>query len=167
MLTTSRGNLVLNKSSTYDEIKIKWKHCCESLTENMAIHRHCLPSENQAINVRAKGWALRKNRKVVRFSEKLKTYLRGMFEAGAHSGNKINPMDVARKMRVCVDEDRNKMFQSHEYLQQGQIASYLSRLAVMAKVPASKRQTIDDADLETVVAHLNAVETIEIINHGV
>jgi hypothetical protein len=35
----------------------------------------------------------------------------------------------------------------------------------MAKVLASKRQTIDDADLETVVAHLNAVETIEIINH--
>ena len=45
---------VLNKSSTCDEIKIKWKHCCESLTENIAIHRHCLPSENQAINVRAK-----------------------------------------------------------------------------------------------------------------
>jgi hypothetical protein len=51
----------------------------KSLTENMAIHRHCLPSENQAINVRAKGWALRKNRKVVRFSEKVKTYLRGMY----------------------------------------------------------------------------------------
>ena len=49
----------------------------------------------------------------------------------------------------------------------GKIASCFSRLAVMAKVPASKRQTIDDADLETVVAHLNAVETIEIINHGV
>jgi hypothetical protein len=26
---------------------------------------------------------------------------------GAHSGNKINPMDVARNMRVCVDEDGN------------------------------------------------------------
>ena len=71
----------------------------------MAIHRHCLPSENQAINVRAKGWALRKDRKVVRFSEKVKPYLRGMLEAGAHSGNKINSMDVARNMRVCVDED--------------------------------------------------------------
>ena len=78
---------VLNKSSTYDEIKIKYKHCCQSLTENMAIHRHCLPSENQAINVRAKGWALRKDRKVVRFCEKVKAYLRGTFQAGAHGGN--------------------------------------------------------------------------------
>lgn len=34
----------------------------------------------------------------------------------------------------------------------------------MAKCPPSKRQTIDDADLESVVAHLNAVEAIEIIN---
>jgi hypothetical protein len=32
------------------------------------------------------------------------------------------------------------MFQSHEYLQQGQI----DRLAIMAKVPASKRQTINE-----------------------
>lgn len=70
-------------------------------------------------------------------------------------------------MTVCVDEDGNNMCQSHEYLQQGQIASYFSRPAIMAKVPASKRQTIDDADLETVVAYLNAVETIEFINHGV
>jgi len=40
------------------------------------------------------------------------------------------------------------MFQSHENLQQGQIASYFSRLAIMAKVPASKRQTIDEVKVQ-------------------
>jgi hypothetical protein len=36
------------------------------------------------------------------------------------------------------------MFQSHEYLQQGQI----DRLAIMAKVPASKRQTINEVKVQ-------------------
>lgn len=58
------------------------------------------------------------------------------------------------------------MFQPiNEYLQKGQIASFF-RLAVMAKIPSKRRQTIDEADLESGVAHLHSIEAIEIINHS-
>ncbi|XP_021349429.1 uncharacterized protein LOC110447815 [Mizuhopecten yessoensis] len=50
------------------------------------------------------GWALRKDRKINRFFEKVKTFLRGIFEAG-QGGKKVNPMDAANHMRVCMDED--------------------------------------------------------------
>ena len=68
--------------------------------------------------------------------------MRGIFEAGELGCKKVNAMEVASHMRVCLDEEGNKMFKPSEYFQQGQIASFFFRLAVMAKVPPKKRQTI-------------------------
>ena len=76
-------------------------------------------------------------------------------------------MEVANHIRVYLDEEGKKVFQPFEYLQLGQIASFFSRLAVIAKVSPKKRQTIDDSDLESVIAHLNSVGAIEIVNNDI
>ncbi|XP_052065791.1 uncharacterized protein LOC127705502 [Mytilus californianus] len=158
---------ILNKISTFDEIKLKWKECCDDVTEKVMMDRNNVVLENTKTIDLPMGWALSKDKKIIRFSDKVKTFLRGIFQGGSQGGKKVNAVDVANHMRVCLDEEGNKMFQPHEYLQQGQIASFFSRLAVMAKIPPKRRQTVDDADLESVVAHLNSIEAIEISNNDV
>ncbi|CAG2210475.1 unnamed protein product [Mytilus edulis] len=109
------------------------------------------------------GWAIKKERKNQRFTENLKTYLRAIFNAGEQSGRKSNADDVSRNMRVCRDENGNKMFQPDECLQPSQIASFFSRLCVMTR-NTRPQQTLDDEDLEPALNLIDAMEAMDVLN---
>ena len=70
------------------------------------------------------GWALKRDRKSVRFDEKVKHYLRGIYAGGKGSGSKARPAHVVRNMRVCRDEYGRKMFSPEQYLLPSQVASF-------------------------------------------
>lgn len=70
--------------------------------------------------------------------------------------------DVSRNMRVCRDENGQKMFSPEEYLQPSQISSFFSRMCVMAR--NSKQQTIDDEDLAPALTLIDTMEAMDIIN---
>ena len=69
---------------------------------------------------------------------------------------KKNAMEVVNHMRVCLDEKGNKMFKPSEYLQQGQKSLFFR----YGQSSTLEKQTIDDSDLESVIALLNSVEVI-------
>lgn len=151
----------LNRISTYDNIKIKWKESCLNIAEHATVSRDSKltpgsPSSDM-------GWAIKKDRKNQRFTENVKTYLRAIFNAGEQSGRKSNADDVSRNMRVCRDENGNKMFQPEECLQPSQIASFFSRLCVMTR-NTRPQQTLDDEDLEPALNLIDAMEAMDVLN---
>ena len=98
----------INQSPTFDKIKLEWKESCHTMTE------HSLLSRGSSLEIgypsSPMGWALKEDRRNVRFNEKVKAYLKGIFEAGERSGRKANALDISRNMRVCLDDDGGKMF---------------------------------------------------------
>ncbi|XP_063436491.1 uncharacterized protein LOC134717922 [Mytilus trossulus] len=151
----------LNRISTYDNIKIKWKESCLNIAEHATVSRDSKltpgsPSSDM-------GWAIKKDRKSHRFTENVKTYLRAIFNAGEQSGRKSNADDVSRNMRVCRDENGNKMFQPEKCLQPSQIASFFSRLCVMTR-NTRPQQTLDDEDLEPALNLIDAMEAMDVLN---
>lgn len=46
------------------------------------------------------GWAVSKDKKIIRFSDKVKTFLRGIFQGGAQGDKKDNAVGVAYHMYV-------------------------------------------------------------------
>ncbi|XP_052097306.1 uncharacterized protein LOC127732267 [Mytilus californianus] len=113
------------------------------------------PNISQDISKEQQGWALKKEKKHVRFSDKVKLYLKSIFEDGEKSGNKMNAGTVARNMRVAL-ENGTKMFCNSEYLNACQITSYFSRLAAEKKMPSKCSEDIDSA-----VALIERFEAIE------
>ena len=76
------------------------------------------------------GWALRLTQTSrARFSDKQKEYLTNKFVIGETTGQKANPVHVARSMMTARDETGKRMFSSAEFLTAKQITSFLSHLA--------------------------------------
>ncbi|CAH3146238.1 unnamed protein product, partial [Porites lobata] len=76
------------------------------------------------------GWALRLTQTSrARFSDKQKEYLTNKFLIGETTGQKANPVHVARSMMTARDETGKRMFSSEEFLTAKQITSFFSRLA--------------------------------------
>ena len=76
------------------------------------------------------GWALRPTQTSrASFSDKQKEYLTNKFLIGETTGQKANPVHVARSMMTARDETGKRMFSSAEFLTAKQITSFFSRLA--------------------------------------
>ena len=83
------------------------------------------------------GWALRLTQTSrARFSDKQKEYLTNKFLIGETTGQKANPVHVARSMMTARDETGKRMFSSEEFLTAKQITSFFSRLAAKRNVSA-------------------------------
>ncbi|XP_063418195.1 uncharacterized protein LOC134700982 [Mytilus trossulus] len=142
--------------STFDGIKMKWRDICLDIDTTSSKTKHStLSAGTSELSL---GWALKKDRKNHRFSEKVKVYLKGVFDEGESSGNKANPVNVSRNMRVCHDGDGMKMFTPKEYLQPSQITSYFSRLVVLSRAPAT--DVVED-DIDSTIAIINQAEALE------
>ena len=48
------------------------------------------------------GWALKKGKHATRFSDKVRSYLKGIFLQGEETGNKANAANVALKMKFSL-----------------------------------------------------------------
>lgn len=154
-----RHTYQLQKMSTFDSVKLRWYDTCMNLSEGMANIQRVNESRDEEIpevNV-PKGWALKRDKKQVRFNDKVKSYLRTIFEEGEKSGNKMNATAVAKSMRV-IRENGQKKFHSQEYLEPSQIASFFSRIAAQKKMAGSS--TSED-DIDSAIALIEKLEAIE------
>ena len=79
------------------------------------------------------GWALKKVRNAVNFSENVRNYLREVFLLGEETGHKASPGDVAVRMKGLRDSSGKKRFQKKEGLTTLQISRYFSRLSTLNK----------------------------------
>ena len=163
-------------SSTADKIKVmlsqKLRECRLNLNERMLLATE-QPSPSQPTNAGSQlnhevtkhrfedgnhmGWALRKRRKAMQFSEKQVELLVDMFMEGEQTNRKMDPLTVADMMRTAADKIGEKRFSTLKYLRHEQIASYFSRLV------ASKRKDgdLNSPDIDTVVDALPTAEEDE------
>ena len=95
----------LAKESAYDEIKRKWTEACHSVGGGYVRGQtSASSSENQSPASQVEhGWALRRTRKSVVFSEKAKSHPLDLFWMGEETGKKATASDVAFRMKSLRD----------------------------------------------------------------
>ena len=126
----------LERESLYDQVKRKWAETCLSLAGGYV---QATPStsatakqpNNQNMPSEEEGWALKKVRHAVTFSENARNYLKEVFLQGEETGHKANPADVATRMQ---DDSGKKRFEKTEKLTTAQISRYFSNLSTLSTV---------------------------------
>ena len=107
------------------------------------IHQSTAGTTSSSETTLSMGWALKSNTTTrVRFNEKQKQYLRDKFSIGESTGNKANPVAVAKSMISARDSNGQRLFSSAEFLTSQQISSFFSphgRQAHFARRPCCKR----------------------------
>ena len=161
----------LERESVYDDIKRKWADTCITVSGS---YIHAEPSTSAVENTGAsipetreeEGWALRKTRKSVVFSEKAKNYLRGVFFKGEETGKKANGSEVATRMRTLRSANGEKMFGKTDWLTEQQITRYFSRLSALNKSGQLQHEEIagqvsdeEGDDVDDLVAEVDMVRT--------
>jgi len=113
------------------------------------------------------GWALKKVRNAIHFSENVRNYLQEVFLLGEDTGHKANPGDVATHMKGLRDSSGKKRFQKKEWLTTVQISRYFSRLLTLNKTGRLLRDTVaessheddDDDEDDILTAEATAIRT--------
>lgn len=105
-----------------------------------------------------KGWALKASKKVVRFPEKVKNYLREKFDAGIATGHKEDPVQVSSDMRCARDELGRRIFSADECLKPQQIRSFFSRLSAARKAGIKNPDDLSDDLINDVEKDLESEE---------
>ena len=67
------------------------------------------------------GWALRTTKKAKAFNEKQRKFLEEKFMVGETTGRKLDPVTVARQMKIARDVDGQRQFSHEEVLSSTQI----------------------------------------------
>ena len=158
----------LSKCSTYDEIKRRWTDNSQLLLNDMLPknpEKESHDMEKECLNM---GWAHKKDRKNVRFSQNVKKFLTDKFTEGEVKGIKSNPSDISKQMKTLRDSEGKLVFAPHERLRSSQIASFFSRLAVLSKYCGERTlravSCIEDSDLEAVLQTLVEKEIRDDLN---
>lgn len=105
--------------STGDTVKRLWKEKTENIAGNAHIDLTEDLEDSASVCVEM-GWALKKDKKYVRFSQNVKLYLNNVFMQGEVTGHKANPATTAVEMRNVM-EDGKKKFSPCEWLQPSHI----------------------------------------------
>ncbi|XP_052097174.1 uncharacterized protein LOC127732145 [Mytilus californianus] len=161
----------LEKMSTYDSIKVQWADSCNNQYSSLSMERGTRSGNNSACFL-DQGWALKKDRKVVRFSVPVKDYLENIFLEGERTSKKANANVIAQQMRKLKNEDGQRRFSFDECLQPSQIVSYFSRLALLYKQGRLKERALqvtnisveDDDNLTSILEEIDIHELKEQIS---
>uniref|UniRef100_A0A8W8LUZ6 C2H2-type domain-containing protein n=1 Tax=Magallana gigas TaxID=29159 RepID=A0A8W8LUZ6_MAGGI len=159
------GNHVFKKlsESSSDKTKKLWAETCNSVLTTTRPRVEHEPEASDSVDLPVRGWALKKEKRYSRFSQKVKDFLTDLFKKGEESGRKENPTAVALEMRNLVEDGRKK-FSPCEWLQPSQISSFFSRLAVnssQANVICAEKLGLDDSDLLSVLSELQNAEVFQ------
>ena len=101
-------------------------------------------------NILGKGWALKQSKCSKHFPPKVKDYLEARYLAGEKSGRKADPAQVVANMRTARNEDSDRLFARHEWLNGTQIKGFFSRMTAKRRkqnVPNGS-DALSDTDVE-------------------
>ena len=147
-LDAGKHLLALERESMYDVIKKKWAETCKSISGSYMEAAHPPTSASTSVSDSQSeyapptadiGWALKKAKKSVHFTTKVRQFLREVFLQGEGSGNKATAEDVAARMRSMRTAEGTKVFTKDEWLTSTQISRYFSRLAALNRSGALHR----------------------------
>ena len=147
-LDVGKHLLALEREYTYDVIKKKWAETCKSISGSYMEAAHLSTSGSASVSLcqledtpatADMGWALKKTKKSVHFTTKVRQFLREVFLQGEETGNKATAEDVAARMRSMRTAEGTKMFTKDEWLTFTQISRYFSRLVALYRSGALYR----------------------------
>ena len=147
-LDAGKHLLALERESMYDVIKKKWAETCKSISGSYMEAAHPPTSLSASVSHSQSedapptadiGWALKKTKKSVHFTTKVRQFLREVFLQGEGSGNKATAENVAARMRSMRTAEGTKVFTKDEWLTSTQISRYFSRLATLNRSGALHR----------------------------
>ena len=164
-LDVGRHLIKLERESDYDSIIAKWAETCKTVTGDHVVGG--APSVTESPTVSAdnpsleKGWATKKSKKSIRFSERVRSYLQETFFQGEETGVKANPADIACKMRSQRSSNGDKLFLKEEWLSTHQVARYFSMLSALNKSGVLKRNVNASQEEEEDLDYISEVEAME------
>ena len=164
-----RHLIKLERESDYDSIIAKWAETCKTVTGDYVQGEvGGAPSVTESPSVSAdnpsleEGWAMKKSKKSIRFSERVRSYLQETFFQGEETGIKANPADIACKMILCQrSSNGDKLFLKEEWLSTHQVARYFSRLSALNKSGVLKRNVNASQEEEEDLDYISEVEAME------
>ena len=139
-LDAGKHLLALERESTYDVIKKKWAETCKSISGSYVEAAQPPTSASASVShsqsedplpTADMGWALKKTKKSVHFTTKVRQFLREVFLQGEDTGNKAAAEDVAARMRSVRTAEGTKVFTKDEWLTSTQISGYFRRMAAL------------------------------------
>ncbi|CAH3046708.1 unnamed protein product, partial [Porites lobata] len=89
-----------------------------------------------------------------RMTDNVKTFLMKKFEEGARTGNKADPVRVAREMKTLRNEDGELTFKPEEWWTAQQISSLFSRQTAALRHRGIDAEEISDEDIEAAVSEI-------------
>jgi len=137
------------QESIYDHLRHQWafKFSTLSLADESKEKQQPVEKEGSAPTedwkFGSEGWALQKPRGgSVRFSEKVKSFLKDRFHAGVQTGRKADPAQVVADMRKFRNSDGTRKFSRVEWLTKGQVQSFLAGSRHLAEKLAEQSKAI-------------------------
>ena len=153
----------IHKEGVYDTIKRKWQSKCITVgSVQVSTSERCQELANDrekekelSPQNRVKGWALKKPKGGVRFTQSVRDFLNQTFLKGEETGHKANPVEVSSRLRnLKTTNGKKKMFQRSEWLTAQQIANYFSRLSVLHRSGRRVENEEEEAEDATMVGEV-------------
>ena len=95
-------------------------------------------------------------------TDNVKTFLMMKFEEGARTGNKADPVQVAREMKTLRNEDGELTFKPEEWRTAQQISSLFSRQTVALRHRGIDAEEIPEEDIEAAESEM-AFDTLRLL----
>ncbi|XP_052083876.1 uncharacterized protein LOC127721237 [Mytilus californianus] len=117
------------------------------------------------------GWALKSERKFVRFKASVKDYIKQIFDEGERTGKKANPLTVANKIRNEKNDAGGRLFAPDDWVSAQQVRGVFASLQLKLQkqnpehpgLELNLKTEVDD-DLNEVLTELDAIETLNIVD---
>lgn len=114
---------------TYDAIKRNWASRCVTVGTVKGSRNKKTGGgdkghgQKMSLLTCEKGWAMKKAKVGVRFSQPVKEFLNRIFMKGEETGQKANPAEVSSRLRNKRSTDGEKLFKRSEWLSVQQVTS--------------------------------------------
>lgn len=163
-MDTGKHRLEVDCESMYDRVRRKWAGMVTGVTFAPDVPSTSLQGEDNSSAARAPaprplGWALKVTKRPTRMTDNVKTFLMKKFEEGARTGNKADPVQVARVMKSLRNEDGQPTFKPEEWRTAQQISSLFSRQTAAQRHRGIDAEEIPEEDIEAAESEM-ALDTL-------
>ena len=152
-MDTGKHCLEVDCESMYDRVRRKWAGIVTGVTFAPDVPTTSSQGENSGSafrehDPRPLGWALKVTKRPTRMTDNVKTFLMKKFEEGTRTGNKADPVRVAREMKTLRNEDGELTFKPEEWRTAQQISSLFSRQTAALRHRGIDAEEISEEDIE-------------------
>ena len=151
-MDTGKHRLEVDCESMYDRVRRKWAGMVTGVTfapnvPSTSSQGGDSSSTARASALRPLGWALKVAKRPIRMTDNVKTFLMEKFQEGIRTGNKADPVQVAREMKILRNEGGEPTFKPEEWRTAQQISGLFSRQTAAQRHRGIDAEEIPEEDI--------------------